>query len=92
MYISYTSHTGTGSLSITGLPYSSESGSLVAGVGALQCNSGLSWTSGYQVASYIPASSATIRYRATNPSGGSFTNVQVPSSFSYFRATLTYKV
>ena len=84
--LAWNTHTGTGDLQITGLPFTCLSGS--GNIGTFQCNSGLSWTAGSVPALY--ASGTTIEYRCTDDGGAGVANIQIAATGSYLRGTLTY--
>lgn len=82
--IAWSSHTGSGDLQLTGLPFASGT----SGIGTFQCNSGLSWTAGYLPASYV--SGSTITFRNTDDGGSTYQMLQIAATGSYLRGTLTY--
>ena len=84
--LAWNSHTGTGDLIITGLPFTVLTNTAV--IGAFQCNSGLSWTAGYLPAAY--GYTTKIQFRATEDGGGSHQLVQIAATVNYLRGTLTY--
>ena len=84
--LAWNSHTGTGDLIITGLPFTVLTNTAV--IGAFQCNSGLSWTAGYLPAAY--GYTTKIQFRATDDGGGSHQLVQIAATVNYLRGTLTY--
>ena len=84
--IDWNSHTGTGTLLITGLPFTVSSST----TGTFQCNSGLSWTAGSVPALY--ATGTQCHYRCTDEGGGAYNAIQIAATGSYLRGTLTYVV
>lgn len=88
-YFYGTSGTGSGKLNITGFPFSVQG---AAAVSALQYNGGLSLPSGTGVPFiFIVSSSTTAEIRCNSDTGGTFVEMDYPTTANFVRASVTYE-
>jgi len=87
-YMQWQSHTGTGNMSVAGLPFTSVTHS----AGSVGLATNLALTAGKILLLYIGAGATTVRMVETPTGGGAFSDVPIDANVSDFSFSATYFV